>query len=193
MGYQPVEHLGLRAAGWEVGGQGVALAAPRDGWGLVRLLAEGLAVIPCGMEIREQAAAMFLNPKARRALPLVEPPPQDLAKCLWKAITAKRCTWWCQGRFWLEHVQLHPVLGAAVQALKAGAKVAAWAHSHMLQAAARCYAGVLGLEVQAWDPGEGLVVAPQQGADEQVVRAAARAAVKDSLPAGRFGGLAFRP
>ena len=37
------------------------------------------------------------------------------------------------------------------------------------------------------------MVTLQQGADERVVRAAAMAADKDGLAAGRFGELAFRP
>lgn len=53
--------------------------------------------------------------------------------------------------------------------------------------------GIVGLEVTAWDPEEGPAVTPQKGAHERVVRAAAMAALKNSLAAGSFAELAFRP
>ena len=53
------------------------------------------------------------------------------------------CTWWCQARFWAEHVHLHPNLAVAIHALKAAVGLA---RSALLDDAVVMHAAVLDLE-----------------------------------------------
>jgi hypothetical protein len=194
VGFQRVEHLGLRLAGLEDNVCNIILPAPRDGWEPVFTAVKKLNGMPGGIATRSKAATMFISPMTRWALPLIEPAPATLAKDLWQAITATRCKWWCQGRFWMENVQLHPVLGASVQAVRAAAKETAQAGSRTLQAAVEKHARGIGLRVREWSQRWGLVLQVELAADQRSKKAAATAA-RAETPAfvEEFGTMAFRP
>jgi hypothetical protein len=170
------------------------LPAPRDGWEPVRTAIKQLHGLPGGSAIRAKAATAFISPMTRWALPLMEPAPAGLAKALWQAIMATGCTWWCQGRFWMENVQLHPVLGGSLQALQAAAKQCDYAASRTLQAATLRHAKEIGLVVRAWSSSWGLIVEVPVDGDARV-QAAASVAAKAERPAfvQEFGPRAFRP
>jgi hypothetical protein len=194
-GVQRVEHLGLRTAGLEEDDiADIVLPAPRDGWGPVRAAIMQLHGLPGGAAAREKAATMFISPLTRWALPLMEPAPAALAKTLWQAVVSTSCSWWCQGRFWLENVQLHPVLGGSLQAMQAAAKETAMAASRTLQAAVNQHAAAIGLRVRQWSAQWGLVLEIPDGGDVRTRRAAMVAASAEGLDfVAEFGQRAFRP
>ena len=113
-----MEHLGLRVQGNAQPGQRT-LPQPRDGWNPVREAISRLAVVPGARRVREEIAKVFISPKMKWAVPLIEPPPADLARSMMRAVTASASPWWCYGRWWADRTALHPVLGTALQAFKA--------------------------------------------------------------------------
>ena len=108
----------------EVSAKTPAMPEPQDGWEPTRLVIKRLAILPGPAEGRERLAVMFVLPRIRWAAPLVEPPPRDFPRRLRQATLASACTWWCQGRWWADRIQTHPIFGAAMQALKAAGRVA---------------------------------------------------------------------
>ena len=60
-----------------------------------------------------------------------------------RTLLRTNCTWWCQARFWAEHVHLHPNLAVAIHALKAAVGLA---RSALLDDAVVMHAAVHDLE-----------------------------------------------
>ena len=187
-GNDTLEHLGLRLQG----NQTTAIAAlprPRDGWEPVEEVVRRLAVLPGPADVREKLALCFIRPKWAWAAPLVEPPPARLAKDVLRAVTASRCTWWCQGRWWCDRIGLHPVLGTAVQAVRRADRFSACISPTTL-ACVRAHAAKLRLQVVEYSAQRGCWVRPTAAADPRA-QSAARAAHRKGpraagLPADAF-------
>lgn len=186
-GDEAVEHLGLRVQG-NPQADALKLPAPRDGWGPTMDLVRRLASIPGSAAVRERLAAVFIGPRMHWAAPLIEPPPPEMEKELRRAVLATACTWWCRGRWWCDRVELHPVLGTALRALKRARGVAG-KPSAMVREALRAHTKGLGLQVAHFDERFGLWVRPARGADPRTCAAAraARAAASELACPVRWG------
>ena len=110
-----VEHLGLSV----VPSLPSAEIRPRDGWGKIDDLIARVASVPGSAKVREIIASAFVRPHFVWAAPLQWPAPTTCVKALFQAVVRTKCTWWCQGRWWALHAQLHPLHSAAWQTLKA--------------------------------------------------------------------------
>jgi hypothetical protein len=189
-GLDAVEHLGLRACGLQPQPQ-PQLPMPRDGWGPVLEAVRRLGTLPGSAHTREHLARAFVRPKFWWAAPLLEPPPVGLVAALRQSIISSRCTWWCAGRWWAERIDLHPVLGTAMQSLKVAAGLAASA-SDLLQHCVKMHAEALDLDVVAFDAYRGLWVRPRDSSPAQA-RAAGRAAHDAHEEDYGLPAAAFRP
>ncbi|CAK0854812.1 unnamed protein product, partial [Prorocentrum cordatum] len=96
------EHLGL-AAGW---------AKIENGIGILHGL-------PGSFAVRIVLAIAYIRPRWTWAAPLLTPVPADNTKRLFRALLNARCTWWCRGRFWALHTNMHPQYSQALQRLLA--------------------------------------------------------------------------
>ena len=121
--------------------------------------------------VREKLAAVFVATQIRWAVPLVTPPPGDLARLMRRAVSGTACTWWCGGRWWADRVLFHPQLGTAVYALQAAVRVAGCA-SGLLTACVQAHAAQLTLRPLHLSAEQGLWVKPLGGADARVREAA---------------------
>ena len=149
----PVEHLGLKV----YLGDPSALTLPRDDWSAVEEVINRLSAITGTANVRERLASAFVLPKARWGCPFTSPPPGHCARALFRAILSTRCTCWCQGRWWVQRIQLHPVLGTAVYGLQRVSRYMQYTSAFLLNAAA-CYADKLGMRVISLDAPLGLVL-----------------------------------
>ena len=93
--------------------------------------------------MRARVAATCITPKFRWAAPLIAQPPAAIAQAMKRTLLRTNCTWWCQARFWAEHVHLHPNLAVAIHALKAAVGLA---RSALLDDAVAMHAAVLDVE-----------------------------------------------
>ena len=175
-----VEHLGLRVQG---NAQPVqrSLPQPRDGWDPVREAISRLAVVPGARRVREEIAKAFISPKIKWAVPLIEPPPADLARSIMRAVISSASTWWCSGRWWADRVALHPVLGTALQAFKAfGRQMTA---SATLEACMKAHAEKVALQIVSLTGG--VWAKPKEMSDSRVTnaaRAARRTCNRSDMP-----------
>ena len=145
-GNQKVEHLGFTLplggdASASVDGSG--LPAPRDGWDFVLDAIKRLLILPGGFAVRAGIAATCITSKFRWAAPLIAQPPAAIAHAMKRTLLRTNCTWWCQARFWVENVHLHPNLAVAIHALKAAVGLA---RSALLDDAVTTHAAVLDVE-----------------------------------------------
>lgn len=142
---QTAEHLGVRAAA----NSSLArppLPKPRDGWQAITDATKALVNVPGGRGNREKLCAIAVVSKYRWAAPFVEKPPKSLVQDTFRALIDSKCTWWDQGRFWAERLQLHPIVGTALQAIKSAETVCHWP-STLLSSAVAEHAAVFGMKV----------------------------------------------
>ena len=174
-GNQKVEHLGLTLP---LGGdaaastQGSGLPAPRDGWDSVLDAIKRLLFLPGGFAVRASVAATCIMPKFRWAAPLIAQPPVAIARAMRRILLRTNCTWWCQARFWAEHVHLHPNLAVAVQALKSAGGLA---RSAFMDDAIAMHASILDVE-PCWNAQGRLRVRAAAHVDPRTTAALASAA-----------------
>ena len=95
----------------------LAPITPGDGWAPFEEAICRLATVPGAACVRERLAAYCILPKFRWGFAFMFAPPVSTALSLFRAILSTRCTWWCQGRWWAQRIQLHPVLGIAAHVL----------------------------------------------------------------------------
>ena len=76
-----------------------------------------LSRCPGSIDVRSKLATAFIQPLQDWASPLIAPGTKAEAKQLFRAITHCTSTWWCQARFWCQHIELHPVLGVALRGI----------------------------------------------------------------------------
>jgi len=89
---------------------------PRDSAKIQDALAR-LAHCPGNMETRSRLATAFIQPLFDWASPLMFPGTSKDAQMLFQGITHARAAWWCQPRFWAQHIELHRVFGTSIRAL----------------------------------------------------------------------------
>ena len=159
----------------EVSAKTPAKPEPRDGLEPTRLVIKRLAILPGQAKGRERLAVMCVLPRIRWAAPLVEPPPRGFPRLLRQAVLASACTWWCQGRWWADSIQTHPILGAAMQTLKAAGRLAD-KPPRVLDVTLREHAKNLKLLIVCYNGDHGVWVRPADGADQRAVEAATAAA-----------------
>ena len=151
-----VEHLGLTVQ------HGVpSLPAGRASTDLLCELAQAVSGLPGNMEAILLAVVL---PKLLWSAPLVPAVEQRLVDSFLRACRG-RCTWWCKGRVWADHVTLHPRFACAVKCL-------ALAPAHWqqrcatLRAAVKHHASVLSLRVEP--ARAGLCLGPKPSASARV-------------------------
>ena len=154
-----VEHLGLTVQ------HGVpSLPAGRASTDLLCELAQAVSGLPGNMEAHEAILLAVVLPKLLWSAPLVPAVEQRLVDCFLRACRG-RCTWWCRGRVWADHVTLHPRFACAVKCL-------ALAPAHWqqrcatLRAAVKHHASVLSLRVEP--ARAGLCLGPRPSASARV-------------------------
>ena len=98
------------------------------------------------MEAHEAILLAVVLPKLLWSAPLVPAVEQRLVDSFLRTCRG-RCTWWCKGQVWADHVTLHPRFACAVRCL-----ALAPAHRHQrcatLRAAVKHHASVLSLRVE---------------------------------------------
>ncbi|CAE7481336.1 NRT2.5 [Symbiodinium sp. KB8] len=174
----PVEHLGVFAVPEQH-----ALPEVRVHEDEVCQLADAVAGLPGGMEVKERLLLGIVLAKITWAAPLVPAVSLQTAKAFYRAMRGP-CTWWCQGRVWADCINVHPQLAAAVLCLRrtAGCQVHS---SATLDATVKHHAGVLGLEVVGEGP-TGVLLASSQAAKPLVIRAVQHAARAQGRQDGSF-------
>jgi hypothetical protein len=109
-----VEHLGLLVS---LDAQGMPVTiVPRDGW--PQQAADQVRTLPGTVALRRQVVVSMILPKYLWAAPLVQPPPADAERGIFRSVVRSSVTWWCRHRWAASHFQLHPTLSWAVRTLK---------------------------------------------------------------------------
>ena len=121
-GSDPVEHLGLIGPGLPEDNS-VPTLRPRGGWDRLELRISSMATIPGGLCTKSALCRQFIAPLWFWAGARLPAPPESTMKGLFRAAVG-RSTWWCRGRFYADHIDLHSQLGAAISVLF---------HAHWLQ------------------------------------------------------------
>ena len=111
--------------------------------------------IPGGQRSRLRAAGAYIKPLWNWCVPIFSLPPADVAKKLYAAILRTKCTWWCQGRWWAQHVDMHPHYSMLLAACQ---RISTWdlAWSRFLEANFVGYLENVGLEFVAFCPARGV-------------------------------------
>ena len=81
------------------------------------LCVQKLSRCPGSISTRGRLATAFIKPLQDWASPLMSPGSLQAARELFRAITNASSSWWCQARFWAQHVDLHPRYGVAIRGL----------------------------------------------------------------------------
>ena len=109
-----IEHLGLSV----IPGDPTAEILPRGGWEPLYTTIERIGSLPGSANVRENLVAGYARPLWPWASPLTSPPPIEAAKKIFHAVLRSKCKWWCQGRWWAQRVQLHPLYSCFITAIK---------------------------------------------------------------------------
>ena len=72
---------------------------------------------PGSISTRGRLATAFVKPLQDWASPLMTPGSLQAAREPFRAIANASATWWCQARFWVQHIDLHPCYGVAIRGL----------------------------------------------------------------------------
>lgn len=163
-----VEHLGVTC----VPSDPSAPILPRGEWVKLMTSIQVLASLPGAMSVRERLAAAYIRPHWIWACPLIAPVPKHVPALLFRAVLNTRCMWWCQGRWWAQRIELHPLYGAAIHAMKAiESENLVW--SPFMHTAVSRHCDCLGLQLVAFEQQRGLCLQVAQDDDERVLRVSA--------------------
>ena len=78
---------------------------------------ERIRSLPGPRATRLRAVQAYAQPLWSWGSPVFSLPPEDAAQKVMRAILRSTCCWWCRGRFWALHVQLHPLYSAVMTAV----------------------------------------------------------------------------
>ena len=109
-----IEHLGILACPTDPS----ADIVPRQKWEKLTTAIAILNTVPGSHIVRIRLAYVYVRPLWLWASPVTVAPPAPVAKSLATAIWRTGCTWWCMGRWWAQHVSLHPLYSTSLQAFK---------------------------------------------------------------------------
>ena len=107
-----LEHLGIKYNPAEQNSP----ITPKDPTKVENAVAR-LAQCPGTIDVRGKLATAFIRPLQNWATPLFSSGSDKDAKALFRAIVHPKATWWCQARFWCQHIDLHPKFGVAIEGL----------------------------------------------------------------------------
>ena len=96
--------------------------------------------------------------------------PYEFTKLVWRSVVSDSSTLWCVDRFYTEHIQLHPVLGMTVQALKTATTLTEYI-SDALSCCVRVHATAHGVQLVQYSAEDGLAVRPLWDLDPSVAAA----------------------
>ena len=129
----PVEHLGLTVQ------HGCPVCLPAALRPTSCELSQAVSGLRGNMEAHEAILLSVVLPKLLWSAPLVPAVERKLDTSFLRACRG-RCTWWCKGRVWADHVTLHPRFAGAVRCLTSVAactRIACLPHTACLCEASR--------------------------------------------------------
>ena len=103
--------------------------------------------------------------------PVFSLPPARLVSKAFRAIVRSQCAWWCRGRFWAMHIELHPVYSAILTRVH---RLTYWdiMWSKFLERNVQSYMKALNLEFVKFDANVGILFRRKSDeSNENVIRA----------------------
>ena len=91
---------------------------PAAGWLKLEKCLKKISTIRGPRETRCKLLVAYAKPLWNWCSPVFALPPMETVKNTMKALIRSHCRWWCKGRFWAQHIGLHPRYSAIFTAVE---------------------------------------------------------------------------